>query len=100
MLASAERTRSAAAELTGPASRWFGRRRVTIRRPPCQSRTPPGRLSGSSRPPVSFWDTAGWLLNEDGYVFSRDGFGELPWIPDTDGHWFRDVAAAAGVDAT
>jgi hypothetical protein len=49
---------------------------------------------------VSFWDTAGRLLNEDGYVFSRDGFGELPWIPDTVGHWFRDVAAAAGVDAT
>lgn len=49
---------------------------------------------------MSFWDTAGRLLNEDGYVFSRDGFGELPWIPDTVGHWFRDVAAAAGVDAT
>lgn len=49
---------------------------------------------------MSFWDTAGRLLNEDGYVLSRDGFGELPWIPDTVGHWFRDVAAAAGVDAT
>ncbi len=50
---------------------------------------------------MSFWDTAGRLLNEDGYVFSRDGFGELPWIPDTVSHWFRDVvAAAAGVDAT
>ena len=40
------------------------------------------------------------VAQRDGYVFSRDGFGELPWIPNTVGHWFRDVAAAAGVDAT
>lgn len=45
-------------------------------------------------------ELAGGALSEDGYVFSRDGFGELPWIPDTVGHWFRDVAEAAGVDAT
>jgi integrase len=45
-------------------------------------------------------ERAGGVLNEDGYVFSRDGFAELPWIPDTVGHWFRDAAAAARVDAT
>ena len=45
-------------------------------------------------------EQAGGVLEEDGYVFSRDGFGELPWIPDTVGHRFRDVAEAAGVDCT
>ncbi len=45
-------------------------------------------------------EQAGGALEDDGYVFSRDGFGELPWVPDSVGHWFRDVADAADVKAT
>lgn len=45
-------------------------------------------------------EQAGGVLEEDGYVFSRDGFGELPWVPDSVGHWFREVADAADVKAT
>jgi hypothetical protein len=40
------------------------------------------------------------MLAADGYVFSSDGFGELPSPPDTVTHWFRRVSAAAGVDCT
>jgi hypothetical protein len=40
------------------------------------------------------------VLEEQGYVFSRDGFGELPWIPNTVSVRFAAVAEAVGVDAT
>ena len=43
---------------------------------------------------------AGGELDEDGYMFSADGFGEIPWNPDTVGKWFRQIAAAAGVETT
>jgi integrase len=45
-------------------------------------------------------EQAGGVLEENGYVFSRDGFGELPWIPDTVTHWVGAAAAEAGVDAS
>jgi len=43
---------------------------------------------------------AGGELDEDGYIFSADGFGATPWNPDTIGKWFRQIAAAAGVETT
>jgi len=45
-------------------------------------------------------ESAGGELVEDGYVFSRDGLGELPWFPDTVTKWVTAAAAQAGVDAT
>jgi integrase len=42
----------------------------------------------------------GGTLEEDGYVFSRDGVGELPWNLDVVSHRFSEVAEAAGVDCT
>jgi integrase len=45
-------------------------------------------------------EQAGGVLAEDGYVFSRDGFGELPWIPNTVSVRFAAVAESAGVNAT
>ena len=45
-------------------------------------------------------EQASGVLEEDGYVFSRDGFGELPWIPNTASLRFAAVAEAAEVNAT
>jgi integrase len=45
-------------------------------------------------------EQGGGGLEEDGYVFSPDLFGELPCRPDTVGHWFRNVAEATGVHAS
>lgn len=45
-------------------------------------------------------EQVGGAFAEDGYVFSRDGFGELPWIPNTVSVRFRQVAETAEVDAT
>lgn len=42
-------------------------------------------------------EEAGVELPEDAYVFSRDGFGEQPWLPDTVTHQFGRVAKAVGV---
>lgn len=43
---------------------------------------------------------AGGELDNDGFIFSSDGFGKTPWNPDTVSHWFRKVAEAAGVRTT
>jgi integrase len=43
---------------------------------------------------------AGSEFDEDGFMFSADGFGKTPWNPDTVGKWFRQIAVAAGVDTT
>jgi integrase len=43
---------------------------------------------------------AGGALDEDGFIFSSDGLGKTPWHPDTISDWFRQVAKAAGVQAT
>jgi integrase len=43
---------------------------------------------------------AGGELDEDGFVFSADGFGKTPWNPDTVGKWFRQIAKAAGVETS
>jgi integrase len=43
---------------------------------------------------------AGGKLDEDGFVFSADGFGKTPWNPDTVGKWFRQIAKAAGVQTS
>lgn len=43
---------------------------------------------------------AGGELDENGFMFSSDGFGKQPWNPDTIGKWFRQIAQAAGVGAT
>lgn len=40
---------------------------------------------------------AGIRFPEGGYVFSRDGFGELPWLPDTVTHQFSRLARGVGV---
>src|SRR5271165_7082021 len=40
------------------------------------------------------------VLEEDGHIFSRDGFGELPWNLDVVSHQFSEVAEAAGLDCT
>jgi integrase len=45
-------------------------------------------------------EEAGGELRKDGYVFSRDGLGELPWFPDTVTKWVTTAATQAGVDAT
>lgn len=42
-------------------------------------------------------EQAGLDFREDGYVFSRDGFGEQPWLPDTVTHQFARVANSVGV---
>lgn len=42
-------------------------------------------------------DQAGLEVAADGYVFSRDGFGEDPWLPDTLTHQFRRIARQVGV---
>jgi len=43
---------------------------------------------------------AGGDLDEDGFIFSTDGFGKTPWNPDTVGKWFRQIAVAASVETT
>jgi len=43
---------------------------------------------------------AGGDLDEDGFIFSADGFGKTPWNPDTVGKWFRQIAVAASVETT
>lgn len=43
---------------------------------------------------------AGGELDENGFMFSADGFGRTPWNPDTVGKWFRQIAKAAGVGTT
>jgi integrase len=43
---------------------------------------------------------AGGELDEDGFIFSSDGFGKTPWHPDTISDWFRQIAKAAGVQTT
>lgn len=45
-------------------------------------------------------EQAGGVFEEDGYIFSRDGFGELPWLPSTVSVRFAAVAESAGVNAT
>lgn len=42
-------------------------------------------------------EDAGLDYLEGGYVFSRDGFGEEPWLPDTTTHQFQRAARKAGV---
>lgn len=42
----------------------------------------------------------GGELDEQGFIFSSDGFGGEPWNPDTVGKWFRQIAKAAGVSTT
>lgn len=42
-------------------------------------------------------EAGGLEFRADGYVFSRDGFGEEPWLPDTVTHLFRKVARATGI---
>lgn len=36
-------------------------------------------------------------IAEDSYVFSRDGFGDEPWLPDSVSHQFSRVAAKVGI---
>lgn len=43
---------------------------------------------------------AGGEFGEDGFMLSADGFGMTPWNPDAVGKWFRQIAAAAGVETT
>jgi integrase len=43
---------------------------------------------------------AGDQLDEEGFIFSADGFGKMPRNPDTVSDWFRQVAKAAGVQTT
>lgn len=42
-------------------------------------------------------EQAGLTLHENGYVFSRDGYGEDPWLPDTVTHQFSRIAKSVGV---
>lgn len=42
----------------------------------------------------------GGEFDEAGFVFSADGLGKVPRQPDTISDWFRQVARAAGVQAT
>jgi integrase len=45
-------------------------------------------------------EQAGGVLTDDGYVFCRDGFGALPWLPDTVTRKVSAVAKEAGLDST
>lgn len=42
-------------------------------------------------------EQAGVDFDGDGYMFSRDGFGEHPWLPDTVTHQFARLAKRVGV---
>ena len=42
-------------------------------------------------------ETAGVDFLEDGYVFTRDGFGEEPWLPDTVSQKFRRMRNGLGL---